>query len=79
MGKRWRYPRTMPFFKRVWIRSVSGIECEATRSFKVLSAVWTRNGVDRVHCWRRDLSGGGDIWAVAWKPLPNNFAKGESK
>ena len=68
--RRWRYPRTMPFGKVCWVRSVSGIECTAVRSMKVLSDVWSRNGVDRVHCWRRDTpSGSGDLWVIAWRPL----------
>lgn len=66
---RWRWPRTMPHGKRLWVRTVSGIECEASRSLKVWPNVWHRNGVDRVHCWRRDIGCGGDLWVIAWKPL----------
>ena len=39
------------------------------RSWKVWRDVWTRNGVDRVHCWRRDIASSGDLWVIAWKPL----------
>jgi hypothetical protein len=68
-GSRWRSAATLPFNRVVWGRSVSGIECQVARSIKVLNKVWTRQGVDRVHCWRRDRPGGGDLWIVAWKPL----------
>ena len=69
-SSRLRYPRTIPFGTKCWVRTVSGIECEATRSRRVMSEIWTRNGVDRVHCWRRDIKSGGDLWVIAWKPLP---------
>jgi hypothetical protein len=54
----------------VWVRSVSGIECEAVISVYGMRRVWTIKGVDRVHCWRRDTkSESGDLWVIAWKPL----------
>jgi hypothetical protein len=60
----------MPLGRSCWVRSVSGIECVAVRSIKVLANVYTRNGIERVHCWRTDTaSGSGDLSVVAWKPL----------
>lgn len=76
MTSRWRYPRTMPHHTRCWVRTVSGIECEATRSWKVWRNVWHRNGVDRVHCWRRYIKSGGDLWVIAWKPMSEAPASG---
>lgn len=67
---RWRRPRTMPARTPCWVRSISGIECEAVLSKYGQRHVWTRNGIDRVHCWRRDCeSGYGDLWVIAWKPI----------
>ena len=66
---RWRYPSTMPFGVKCWVRTISGIECVASRSRKY-HRIWTRNGVDKIHCWRRDSkSESGDLWVIAWKPL----------
>jgi hypothetical protein len=70
--RRWRYPGRQPIppRTRVWVRSVSGIECEAVISVYGMRRVWTIKGVDRVHCWRRDTkSESGDLWVIAWKPL----------
>lgn len=70
MAARWRYPRTMPRGTPCWVRSVTGIECTATLSRYGARKIYTINGVDRVHCWRRDTkSGSGDLWVIAWKPL----------
>ena len=73
MSVRWRYPKTMPAHQKCWVRSISGIECEAVLSRYGMRRVWNRNGIDRVHCWRRDnKSESGDLWVIAWKPLPSS-------
>ena len=66
----WNPVDTIPEKKLVWIRSVTGIECEAkTRGRNVRIREADQWGPRRVMCaWSR---GGltGDLAAIAWKPI----------
>lgn len=67
MNNGWNPVETLPYDRKVIIKTSNGLERIARRSRRGRPIV-NRRGIPTVHCWRSD-GRSGDLMAIGWREI----------